>query len=125
MFDGGLYGWMSRTPSQVTSYLLYSASVAVLAVYSYLIWWERKNFLGAIAAGAILTYDVIVFFMSSLNEKTREPRTINFMIFLMRFFLFVFGEDFWFGGYCVLYVLVGGFIGTLIIEKRFPKSHNR
>lgn len=71
MFDGGVYGWLSRTPSSVTSYLLYAASVAVLGVYSYLIWWERGNFLGAIAAGGILTNDVIVFFLCSLHERTR------------------------------------------------------
>lgn len=44
------------------------------------------------------------------------------MVFVVRLFLFVFGEDFWFGGYCVLYVLMGGFIGNLIIDKRFPLS---
>jgi len=71
MFRGGLYGWLSRTPSVLTSYLLYAASVAVLAVYSYLVWQKRLNFLGAIAAGAILTYDVIIFFMSSLSEMAR------------------------------------------------------
>jgi len=66
-----MYGWLSRTPSVLTSYLLYAASVAVLAVYSYLVWQKRLNFLGAIAAGAILTYDVIIFFMSSLSEMAR------------------------------------------------------
>lgn len=43
------------------------------------------------------------------------------MIFLMRLFLFVFGESNWFAGYCLLYILVGCFVGFLIIEKRFPK----
>jgi len=42
----------------------------------------------------------------------------------MRFFLFVFGEGFWFGGYCILYVLVGALISDLIIDRHFPRTRS-
>lgn len=65
--DGGLYGWFNRNTNKLVRLLLYLTSVVLLIVYSYLIYWEHKNYLGAIASGAILTFDVIIFVLTSLS----------------------------------------------------------
>jgi hypothetical protein len=65
--------------------------MVVLIVYSFLIWFFNDNYLGAIAAGAILTYDILIFVLTSMSEKTRSPKSIMFLIILVRFILFVFG----------------------------------
>lgn len=67
VFDGGLYGWFVRHPGKVVRLVLYLTSVALLMIYSYLIWYYHHNFLGAIASGAILTFDIIVFVLASMS----------------------------------------------------------
>lgn len=42
------------------------------------------------------------------------------MVYIGRLLSFIFGEKYWLFGYCVMYFLVGIFIGSLIIDKLFP-----
>jgi uncharacterized membrane-anchored protein YhcB (DUF1043 family) len=47
-------------------------------------------------------------------------RNIFLLIFLGRMMSFVFGQSLWIFGYCVLYLIVGIFIGRIIINTRLP-----
>lgn len=42
------------------------------------------------------------------------------MVYVGRLLSFVFGEQYWLFGYCVMYFLVGVYIGGIIVEKLFP-----
>lgn len=101
--------------------IFYLLSLVVLVIYAFQDWWFERKFIGTISAGAILTFDFAIFVLSSLSQETRSPFSVMVVIFVIRFFLFVFGNTYWFMGYCLLYILIGTFIAYLIIEKRFPK----
>jgi hypothetical protein len=42
------------------------------------------------------------------------------MIFAGRLLTFVFGKNYWIFGHCLLYLFVGIFIGSLIIDRQWP-----
>lgn len=42
------------------------------------------------------------------------------MIYVGRLLSFIFGQNYWLFGYCILYFLVGVFIGVILIDKHFP-----
>lgn len=95
--------------------ILYCSSLATLILYAFQDWWFSKGWIGTISSGAILTFDLVIFVLSSFSSKMRSPFTLMLIVFTIRFFLFVFGNASWFMGYCILYILIGTFIASLII----------
>lgn len=65
-------------------------------------------------------YDVFILIFSTLKENQRSIKSIFYMVFIGRLLSFVFGELYWLFGYCIMYFLVGIFIGALVIDNLFP-----
>ncbi len=50
--------------------------------------------------------------------KTATPLATT--LFLNRFFLIIFGSEYWIYGYIVIYICYGILLSTIIAQKRFP-----
>lgn len=122
MFDGGLYGAFCKSP--ISSYAvflaIYFVSLIVLGVYAFLVWLVDNSYLGIIGLISNVVYDIFVIAFSSLKEKERSTRSVLIVIFFGRIMSFVFGSQLWLIGYCVLYLGIGVFIGSLIVNRRLP-----
>ena len=70
-------------------------------------------------------YDIFILAFTALKSKVRSVRNTFLLVFIGRLLSFVFGTDLWIFGYCVLYLIVGVFIGKIIVNTRYPmkKQH--
>jgi hypothetical protein len=93
--------------------------LAVLGLNAYLVWLGGSS-LGVIGLITNFIYDIFIFAFSGLNTSERSVRNIFLLIFLGRMMSFVFGQSLWIFGYCILYLIVGIFIGRIIINTRLP-----
>jgi len=103
---------------------LYALSIGVLIAYAVIV--ENRlpeKYLGYITAVAVITTDIIIFFITQLKISHGQT-TLSFLIVGMRSFLFGFGGDYWFLGYCSLYLLLGLVIGWKMVERYFPLELN-
>jgi len=100
--------------------VMYGIAVAVLIIYAVLVHNHTKEeSLGWVTTIAVITTDVIVYFISQLDLQ-HGPLTLTFIIIGMRCFLFGFGGDYWFLGYCSLYLLLTTIVGWKIISTNLP-----
>jgi hypothetical protein len=68
---------------------------------------------------ALLTTDVLTFFIANADiVKTATPLCVS--LFLNRFFLIIFGGDYWMYGYIAIYLFYGVLLTTMIAKRRFP-----
>ena len=74
--------------------------------------------LGFITMIAILTTDVIVFFINNA-EIVRTSTPLCLILFMNRFFLIIFGGRNWIYGYIVIYIFYAVFLCVIIAKKRF------
>jgi hypothetical protein len=102
---------------------LYAISIGVLVVYSYII-YEKSSFpyLGPTTAIAVVTTDLIVFLLIG-SKLTNGPLKICLIMVSFRAFLFGFGGNKWFLGYCSLYILLQVFLSYHIVDKHFPSQN--
>jgi len=109
---------------RITLCCLYALSVGVLIAYAVIVdnLLPEKS-LGYITAIAVITTDIIIFFITQLKISHGQT-TLSLLIIGMRCFLFGFGGEYWFLGYCSLYLLLGLVIGWRMIEKQFPLEIN-
>lgn len=121
IFDGGIYGSLCRYRGNrgKKRAVIYGLSLAILGLNAYLVWLGGSS-LGVIGLITNFVYDIFIFAFSALNTPERSVRNIFLLIFLGRLMSFIFGQELWIFGYCVLYLIVGIFVGRIIINSRFP-----
>lgn len=99
--------------------LIYIASLLVLGLNAFLVRLDGSS-LGIIGLITNFVYDIFIFAFASLKTEERSVRNIFLLIFLGRIMSFIFGQELWIFGYCVLYLIVGTFVGRIIINTRLP-----
>ncbi len=99
---------------------IYLFSVAILGGYAAVIYFVENSMLGLCGLVTNIIYDVFILVFSSLRGTERSIKDLFYMVFLGRLLSFVFGQQYWLFGYCILYFFVGIFVGNVIIDKNFP-----
>ena len=75
--------------------------------------------MGPITAIAVVTTDLILFFLMKC-KIANGPLEISILVIGFRILLFGFGGNLWFLGYCLLYILLGIVLNIHIANRRFP-----
>ena len=124
ILGGGFQTFFSSYSLSVQRFILiflYLIAIGVLVVYAWII-YEKSNFpyLGPTTAIAVVTTDVIVFLLIG-SKLTNGPLKICLIMVAFRAFLFGFGGNKWFLGYCSLYILLQVFLSYQIVDKHFPE----
>jgi hypothetical protein len=91
-----------------------------LGVYAILVNFVLNSNLGITGLITSFIYDIFILIFSSLRSKERNISALFYMIYTGRFLSFIFGEQYWLFGYCVLYFFVGIYVGYIIIDRHFP-----
>lgn len=68
---------------------------------------------------AIIVSDIILYLLF-LSRNENSPAFLLISCIFNRFFLFIFGGDYWIYGYMILYFYYGFFFSVIIARKRFP-----
>ena len=116
IFDGGGYGSLCRNKQKrgVKRLILYICAVIALGLNAFLVWLGGSS-LGIIGLITNIVYDIFIFAFAALKIEERTVRNIFFLVFLGRILSFIFGQQLWIFGYCFLYLIVGTFIGKILI----------
>ena len=116
IFDGGVYGSLCRNKQKrgVKRLILYICAVIALGLNAFLVWLGGSS-LGIIGLITNIVYDIFIFAFAALKIEERTVRNIFFLVFLGRILSFIFGQQLWIFGYCFLYLIVGTFIGKILI----------
>lgn len=70
---------------------------------------------------AIVTTDVISLILIFITKKTGFNPIVNALIaILMRVCIIAFSGQYWFAGYCILYLILMTYIQVLVINKYYP-----
>jgi Co/Zn/Cd efflux system component len=99
---------------------MYIIALCILGLNAYLAWLDSSSFLGIIGLITNFVYDIFIFAFTALKSSGRSLRNIFLLVFIGRLLSFVFGTTLWIFGYCILYLIVGLFIGRIIVNTRFP-----
>lgn len=68
---------------------------------------------------ALLTTDVLLYFIVNADiVQTSTPLALT--LFVNRFFLVIFGPNYWVFGYICIYIFYGILLSFIICERRFP-----
>lgn len=94
-------------------------ATAILVVYSFMTEKYFSSNLGFITMIALLTTDVLLYFIVNADiVKTSTPLALT--LFVNRFFLVIFGPDYWVFGYICIYIFYGILLSVIIAIRRFP-----
>lgn len=97
----------------------------MLAINAGVIWKTSNSSLGIIGLITNFIYDLFIFSFNVLATPERSIRNVFILVFVGRFLSFIFGEELWIFGYCLLYFFVGIFIGKILINNRLPLRNIR
>jgi hypothetical protein len=111
---------MSKKGTYLTFLMVYLSSLVILGIYALLIYIKEESSLGITGLVTTIIYDIFIMTFSSLKSDERSVTTLFVMVFFGRLLTFVFGMNYWLFGYCILYLCVGVFIGSIIINRHFP-----
>jgi hypothetical protein len=102
------------------SLFMWGVAIAIIIVYGFVIYWLIDGSrLGFVTMFAVFTTDVILYLL--YNAKIVQSSTLlSVTAILNRFFLFIFGGDYWIYGYMILYIYYGCILAYVIGERRFP-----
>lgn len=102
--------------------LLYLLSVGVLVAYALIIYYYRdnnRNKLGFLNLVMIVTTDLMLYFYHRVKAFA-DPLEVSIFLIANRVFLYAFGEELWFIGYCCLYIFLNLPICHYIVEHNWP-----
>ena len=121
IFDGGIYGSLCRSKQSraLKRNILYLVALCMLGLNALFVYLGNSS-LGIIGLITNFIYDMFIFAFAGLKIEERSVRNIFLLIFLGRIMSFIFGQQLWIFGYCLLYLIVGVFVGKIIIEQRLP-----
>jgi hypothetical protein len=106
---------------RLITFFIWILATAILVIYAFVFRarFPQASNLGFITMIAILTTDVLVYLIQNAEiVKTATPLATT--LFLNRFFLIIFGVQYWVYGYIIIYVCYGVLLSTIIAIKRFP-----
>ena len=128
--DGIIFKYIKKSPKwkkYLILLIIYIISLGILAGYSYTVYAiyhctknDNKERLGVLTSIAAITTDIILYFFSQQYFLKYGPLEISFLMIIIRIFLYAFGGDKWFIGYCFLYIVLCSFLSYHIIDKKFP-----
>jgi len=94
--------------------------VAVLIIYSYVVYWnQNESQHGFVIMFAVLVGDFILWLMY-LGKIMSSTLYLTVTAIINRFFLVIFGADYWVYGYMVVYMFYCVNLIMVIGNKRFP-----
>lgn len=94
----------------VTTYLIAVGILVLYGILGYNYTISSEKYLCWITAVATVTTDIVLFFLMKC-KMTSGPYHLTVMLIGIRALLFGFGGDYWFIGYCALYIFFGIYIG--------------
>lgn len=102
--------------------VIYILGLTVLAIYSVIGRYRTIfNFQALVNSVAIVTTDIIVFMLLVISKKLGlDPNINSLIVIIMRVCIVAFSGEFWFFGYCLLYLILMIYISILIINKYYP-----
>ncbi len=93
----------------------YSLALLVLGIYAWIAYdYTPEKILGPVTAVAVFTTDILLFLLIRCR-LTNGPLEISIILIGFRAFLFGFGGNLWFIGYCLLYLGLGIFLNYYIV----------
>ena len=100
----------------------YVLSLGVLLIYSLVgIFNTNQGYQSLVNSVAVFTTDIIAFILIFITKKTGFNPIINSLVaVLMRVFIIIFSGQYWFGGYCIIYLILMIYIMLLVINKYYP-----
>lgn len=91
-FDGGLYGFFSKSKHPYFIYLvLYFISLLFLVAYALIVHFVLGSKLGYVGLVSAIIYDIFVQIFNALDHHGRSTKTVYVVLVLSRFLSFVFG----------------------------------
>lgn len=81
-----------------------------------------SNFQALVNSVAIVTTDIICYMLLVISKKIGfDPNFNAAIVVAVRVCIIAFSGDYWFLGYCLLYLLLMLYISILIINKYYPE----
>lgn len=115
---------LSKFKKNLIISLIYICALGVLVAYSLIIYYygeiEQRNlgFLNLVMVGST---DIMLYLYQRVKRNVR-PLEVCLLIMSNRIFLYAFGGDYWFIGYCCLYILLNLPMSYYIVDKNLPLS---
>lgn len=103
----------------IITYILALAVLIIYAILGYTYTIKSEEYLCPITAVAVVTTDLVLFLLMKY-KMTSGPLQLTIMLIGFRAFLFGFGGDYWFLGYCSLYIFFGVYVSVLQIDSLYP-----
>ena len=100
----------------------YFLSLIILLVYSILSFQSTNTaYQGTVNSVAVITTDIIILMLILITKKEGTNPIFNaFVSVLVRVCIVVFSGQYWFAGYCLLYLILFIYITGLVINKHYP-----
>ena len=95
------------------------SSLAVLGVYTVVVYRDNENKLGLITSVSVVLLDSFNFLMFKF-KIIEKPIGIVSLLIVTRVLMISFGEGYWIFGYMVLYICYAVLLGWLIAKNHFP-----
>jgi hypothetical protein len=102
--------------------LTYVGGLTVLGVYSAIgVYQTAFYFQALVDSVAVVTTDVIILMLIFIAKQHGfNPNWNALVVIAVRVCIIAFSGTFWFGGYCLLYLILMLYISALIINKYYP-----
>lgn len=92
IFDGGLYGKLTKSPHKKTQYLvLYLISLVFLVAYALIVHYVLGTRLGYVGLVSAVIYDIFIQIFNALDHPGRSTKTVYYVLVISRLLSFVFG----------------------------------
>ena len=107
---------------ELIKFSLYLLSLGILVAYALVVYYEgqkSENKLGFLYLVMVFTTDVMVFFMTRVHLFV-GPLEVSILVLANRVFLYAFGGEIWFIGYCCLYTFLNLFLCNYIVDHNWP-----
>ena len=100
----------------------YVLSLVVLLVYSIVSFRRTTTkYQGTVNSVAVITTDLITFMLIMITRKEGANPIFNAAVAVaVRVCIVVFSGNYWFAGYCLLFLILFIYITGLIINKYYP-----
>lgn len=121
-FGGGLakvFQKMHPARRRFLTLIIWAIAAGVLVAYALAVLYVMHSWLGFVTMTAVLTTDVILLCIYK-SRVIKSATMLSFTMVLTRFFLIIFGGQYWIYGYMILYIFYGSILTKVIGDKRFP-----
>lgn len=94
----------------------------MLAVYSVIGKYRTiYSFQALVNSIAVVTTDIITFMLVVISKKSGFDPNFNAVVALsVRICIIAFSGEYWFFGYCLLYLILMLYVSILMINKYYP-----